>query len=275
MRKDIFLLDRIKELEDQLLNKEEAHKQFKQYIVANISHEIRTPLNAIVGFSGLLKSRDLSIEKRDAYVEHINDNTERLLFLVENIIELSNIQANNMKTNLEICHLSELLKSAFYYVNHLKAKYRKDRVGIICNDECNEKLDKFYTDDHRVLLILKNLLNNALKHTDKGYIEFGCMIKDSLLEFYVKDTGKGIQGKNGSDRSVFKEFYKNEKSYLSGSLGLGIGLSVCEGILNKMNGNIWYNNNKTGGTTFYFTIPFLRSKNEIGRKNKKSAVYIG
>ena len=161
------------------------------------------------------------------------------------------------------------MKSAYYYVSHLKEKHSRNSVAIIYDDS-SINIKDFYCDGFRILLILKNLLNNALKFTDNGYIEFGCQLKNDELEFFVKDTGKGIRSLT---KSVFENFYKDEKNHLTSPQGLGIGLSVCKGIIDKMQGKIWYIENEQNGTTFYFTVPYIRAKTAIN-SDQKSTVCI-
>ena len=269
--KILKLKEQIRELENKLILKEKENQKFTERFIANVSHEIRTPLNAIVGFSGLLQSRTLTNSKKDQFLIHINQSTERLLYLIDNMLELSYIQSDQMNLKFEKCNISEILKSAYYYASHLKVKHVRNNIAILYDESMLNLSEEVYTDEHRLLLVLRNLINNAIKYTSKGFIEFGCIPKGNLLEFYVKDTGKGIKN---MEKTIFEKYEKNEDNYLIGSQGLGIGLSVCKGILDKMGGKIWFMENKPGGTCFYFTIPYLKSKNETHKALRKSAVYV-
>ena len=272
MRKDktAALNNRILELETQIERIKNENKRFTEIFVSNISHEIRTPLNAIIGFSGLLRSREIPFKKKEQFVMHISDSTERLLFLIDNVMELSLIQSDNMNLNVDKCNLSEIIQNTYYYANHLKSKYNKHGIILICDYAELDEIDDLYTDEFKVLLIMRNLINNAIKYTANGYIEFGCKIKNDMLEFFIKDTGYGM---NPESKSAFDSFNKNNNDYLKESDGLGIGLSVCQGVIKNLGGKIWFDNNTPKGTVFYFTVPFLRS-NTTTNNSKKASVCV-
>jgi two-component system, chemotaxis family, CheB/CheR fusion protein len=252
------LKERVQELEHQMHLKECEHKMFKNNLISNISHEIRTPLNAIVGFSGLLKCKNLSDTKKEQYVVHINNSTDRLLFLIDNLIELSYIQSGNLQINMETCYISEILKVGFYYAQHMKEKLSKGNVAIICNAPDTIGGDEFVSDSFKLQLLLRNLINNALKNTDNGYIEFGGDTINGSIEFYVKDTGSGI---TEFGTSVLESF-SNINSQIPAKKGLGIGLSVCKGILDKMDGSMRVKNNLPHGTQINFSIPHIDPKHQ-------------
>ena len=239
-------------------------------IIANISHELRTPLNAINGFFGLLQSGEPSFQKQNEFNKIIRENIERLQFVMDNIFEMTMLKENRLTIDTDLCNMSEILKSTLYYSNHLKIQLGKKDVAIICDETNIDKIGSFLTDDYRIKLIMKNLLNNALKNTEQGFVEFGCMRKEGFLEFFVKDTGNGI-----TDCEVFGAYKKRGQNLLAGPRGLGIGLYVCEGLLEKMNGKIWFENHAIKGTTFYFSIPYLKLKTDLVKNEDHPALYAG
>jgi len=202
---DKTLKERISYLENALRLKDEEYKKFFETIIDNISHELRTPLNAINGFSGLIQSRELPFKKVEDYFEIIHANIARIQFVIDNVIELSFLNANKLEMKKEVCNLSEILKSTFYYANHLKMKYKKNAVAIICGDIESELVEEFIADEYRIMLVLRNLINNALKNTTKGYVEFGCSSDNDLLKFFVMDTGKGY------DKNIISDAFQNQK----------------------------------------------------------------
>jgi signal transduction histidine kinase len=257
--KIVSLKKRVRELEESLSDKNEEIKRFTDTFIANISHEIRTPLNAIIGFSGLIGSRELSDYKKKQFLLHISNSTERLLNFVDNLIELSFIRSNNMKLKIELCNIEEILKTVLYYANHLKEKYNKTDLLIINQGELTKDRVLFLSDEYKLLLVLRNIISNSIKNTNIGTVEFGCIVKKKYIEFFVKDTGTGMLN---NDESIFTDFTKKrEKEFLTGTQGMGIGLTVCKGIIEMMGGKIWYESAPARGTNFYFTIPYIAPKN--------------
>ncbi len=232
--------------------------QLKSAFLANMSHEIRTPLNAIVGFSSLVSDDSFDQKQKDEFKSLINENSEYLMFLIEDIIDLSKIEVGALKFNLSEVHLNELLeklkqsfsKSLGHDRNHLHIHYQL-------------KLDDpvVKTDAFRLEQILRNLINNAIKFTNQGEIEFGVERLKGEITFYVKDSGIGIRPEN--IEVIFDRFVKVEEHGKNLYRGTGIGLFLSKQLTEKLGGRIWVHSDYGHGTTFYFTINDLVDEKAI------------
>ncbi len=246
------LENKVRELERKLKENTDKTEKLKTTFLGTVSHEMRTPMNAILGFSNLLIDKNISNEKREEYMEHIHQSSTNLLRLVDTMIDVSLLEVDELRINKEYCNLNRLLKQVYYYFNIEKHKINKDHIALLVNIERRQNDFMIYTDQYRLTQILFCLLSNAFKFTNKGIIEFGYFIKnDSLLQFYVKDSGKGI----GYDKvqSVFRKFEKLGEGYSPGE-GLGLGLTLAKGLISLLGGDIWLEKNILNGATFHFTI---------------------
>lgn len=237
--------ERTTELEASKIKAEESDK-LKSAFLANMSHEIRTPMNAIVGFASLIGEKKLNPENQKLYIDIIKNNCATLLVLIDDILDISLIEANQLVFNKQTFNVSEVLSEleSFYQMknkNDLDIKFVKDRDLYLNHDSV------------RFRQIYNNLLDNAMKYTEKGHIWFGYQVKDTEIQFYVTDTGIGI---NAADReNIFNHFFKIEKESLKLYRGVGIGLSICKEIIALMGGRIWVESTENVGSTFYFTLP--------------------
>ncbi|MBN2761451.1 MAG: response regulator, partial [Bacteroidales bacterium] len=248
--------ERTIELENARKKAEEADR-LKSAFLANMSHEIRTPMNAIVGFSSLLLS-DLTEDEEKRYIEIINNNCENLMVLINDILDISLIEANQIKIELvpfDVIPLLQELESIF------KQKNQSD-IGIMFHNPDSEPLI-LVADPFRFRQVMNNLLSNALKYTEKGDIKFGYQIQTGKVVFYVEDSGIGIDSKDFL--KVFDQFQKLETSATKLYKGAGIGLSISRKLVEMMGGQIWLESEPGKGSTFYFSIPFEK-------KNVKSLV---
>ena len=233
----------------------ETSDRLKSMFLSNMSHEIRTPLNAIVGFSELLAHSDESDEKEE-YVNIINRNNELLLQLINDILDLSKIEANTLEFVYSTTDINNMLKNLELSTHHKVENNPELEINFIPQlAECH-----VYTEPNRLHQVISNLINNALKFTDKGYIRFGYEVIDSGLRFFVSDTGKGIPAEKQKD--IFKRFIKldNFKS------GTGLGLAICETILHKLNGEIGVESEDGKGSTFWFTLPVKPINNDTNNE---------
>ncbi len=221
--------------------------QLKSAFLANMSHEIRTPLNAIVGFSSLLAEEEFTKEKQELFKDILTTNSDYLLKLIEDIIDLSKIEVDelvfkNKEVNIE--KMFEWLKISF------EGMINKEQLSI--QYELNLDNPNVYTDSTRLEQVLRNLINNAIKFTEKGSVTYGCIKEAGELMFFVKDTGIGIRPEN--QKQIFERFVKIEESADRLSRGTGIGLFLSKQLVEKMGGQIWVDSVFGEGTTFYFTI---------------------
>ena len=227
--------------------------QLKSAFLANISHEIRTPMNGIIGFAELLKDDSLSLDNRIQYVNVITKSSEQLLHIIDDIIDISKIEANQLKINTTKVRIIDLLNSlSLFYQNE---RNHTGKIDIEIKVEVPAMLlsTVINTDESRLRQLLMNLISNALKFTEKGYIKFGFnKCQNDLVEFYVTDTGIGIP----ADRQIqiFKRFRQLDDSFTRRFGGTGLGLAICEGLVRLLGGQIWVTSEINKGSTFYFTI---------------------
>ena len=233
-----------KELDAARIKAEESDR-LKSAFLANMSHEIRTPLNAIVGFSKLLASAE-SVEEKSQYIEIIDKNSEMLLNLFNDILDLSSLEAGSLKFNIRPIKLIDIclqLAQQFHYKTQSSVKLILDDVDT----------DLYASGDwNRIMQVISNLLSNATKFTTKGEIHFGYREKEDFVEFYVKDSGIGIAAERAA--TIFRRFGK-VNDFIQGT---GLGLTLCRMLVEKMGGRIWLRSQEGKGSRFYFTLPLVR-----------------
>ena len=236
---------KIKEYEEKAKKAEKA-SQMKSLFLANMSHEIRTPLNAIEGFSRVMAETD-SQEERLNYMDIIESNNSRLLSLVNEILDLSRVESGEIsikKAPTDLNYLMNSIKQLF--------KFRcPDTVILSWNKE--ETAINMVTDENRITQVFSNLISNALKHTPKGYINYGYHLTNDNqeIEFFVADTGAGIQP--DFLPHIFDTYVSKDAEQ---QRGFGLGLALCRIIVEKMGGQINVTSTLGQGSTFTFTLPF-------------------
>ena len=248
-----------KELEDTLLqakkSAEEANR-LKDVFLANMSHEIRTPLNSIVGFSSLLATTEDSSEQAE-YSEIIQSNTELLLQLINDILDLSKIEADTMEftyKDVDVHALfSELEKTTRW-------RMKQSEVEIVFAESTPQLM--LNIDPNRFMQVMNNFMTNAIKFTHRGSILFGYRQQDNgNWYFYLTDTGEGMPSEKV--QSIFDRFVKLD----SFKQGTGLGLSICKSIIERFGGKIGADSQLGAGSTFWFTLPGNKIT-EIGRTSK-------
>ncbi|MEN8121553.1 MAG: response regulator [Bacteroidota bacterium] len=238
------------ELKQAKIKAEEADK-LKSAFLANMSHEIRTPMNAIIGFADLLARPDINDTERDEYLGIIKGSSNNLLNLINDIIDLSKIEVENITINKSKFTIREIMLD-------LLSKYSSQKPSFI--DLIYDKQEKdydisIYTDPFRFKQIMDNLLDNALKYTDSGFINFGFSIKkDQKIEFYVKDTGIGIS--KDKQEIIFDRFRKVEDNTAKLYRGTGLGLTISKSLAELLDGKIWVESELEEGSLFKFTLPY-------------------
>lgn len=227
--------------------KAENSERLKSVFLANMSHEIRTPLNAIVGFSRLMSEVEAPEDKAE-FCRIIEENNNRLLQLINDLLDISKLEANMAKFNIQAISMHEICTEAY------------NAFCLRCPPEVeliNEATDKdlfAMADKTRTMQIISNLIDNALKFTKHGSIRFGYHLKDNFIEIYTTDTGIGIDPQNINN--IFNRFVKaNEKIQ-----GTGLGLSISKTLVEKMGGEISVESQYGKGTTFRFTLPLASSE---------------
>jgi len=244
--------------------KSEESDRLKTAFLANMSHEIRTPMNGIIGFSQVLMEKEFPRNKQKQFLEVIHSRSVHLLDVINDIIDISKIEAGQLN----------ITYSNFYLNDTLNNLYNQYGFNLQNQDEKKIKLEHYWdlprvesyitTDQVRLKQILGNLLNNAIKFTEKGKIEFGYeKSEDNLLKFYVKDTGIGIP--RSQFEFIFDRFRQVDGSTTRNYEGTGLGLAISKNIAEALGGEIWLESSEGKGTIFYFTIPYNPVKN-IGDK---------
>jgi PAS domain S-box-containing protein len=222
--------------------KAEEGDRLKSAFLANMSHEIRTPMNGILGFTELLKTLNLNIEEQQNYIEIIEKSGARMLSILNDIIDISKIESNQ----------TEVFSSDTNANQQVEFIYNLFKNGLPANEAFMR------TDREKLYAILTNLVKNAIKFTDSGYVEFGYQLKGDYLEFYVKDTGPGIPEEQ--KELIFERFRQGNESFKRRHDGAGLGLSISKAYVGMLGGKIWVENNtdkkgNASGAKFLFTIP--------------------
>lgn len=230
--------------------KAEESDRLKSAFLANMSHEIRTPMNSILGFSELLKDPHFDEKQKEAFIQIITTNGNNLLNIINDIIDISKIEAGEMRLNKTLVEVDNVMESL---ENQYAFQEVKPSVTFRWPKPKEAKGVRVLADKERMFQVLNNLISNALKFTDEGYIEVGYQPATDLVTFYVKDTGIGIAPEHHA--LVFKRFRQVEvdTSRLFG--GNGLGLAICKHLVGLMGGTIWVESEEGKGATFYFTLP--------------------
>ena len=249
---------------------EEADK-LKTSFLANMSHEIRTPMNAIVGFSYLLTDKESAEEAKSEYVKIIKSNSEVLMNLINDILDISIIEAGQLRTKNKPVDLESVLNELKTFFAQEIDKLPNKKLYIESDYDTNCSNVTVSTDAIRLRQILSNLLWNALKFTPEGTITLGYRLSgnDSII-FFVKDTGVGIEpNKHEVIFERFSKFSNNAEASLYS--GTGLGLAICKELVNALQGSIWVDSYPDKGSTFYFTIPYVAEESIKIAENKPKA----
>jgi len=242
---------KIQNLELQLAKeKAEGADRLKSAFLANVSHEIRTPLNSIVGFSSLLGEKDLSEETRDSYMKMVESNTDSLLVLIDEILDLSKIEAHQLTLKKTDFNMDELMVELVHIFSNGNVN---SKVELRLGNNIEGKTFSVFSDRVRVKQVFINLLSNAYKFTDSGFIELGYFQSENeAVVFYVKDTGIGI--KKEHHHEIFQRFLKLNENSSRLYRGTGLGLAISEKIVELLGGKIWVESEPDRGSTFFFTL---------------------
>jgi signal transduction histidine kinase len=240
--------------------------QLKSAFLANMSHEIRTPMNAIIGFSDLLNSPNVNDSKKRRFLNLIQVSGEHLLRIIDDIIDISKIESNQLTLQNSSCRINKLLGEIKDSQSILKLLKGKDHIPLNINLPTNSEELYINCDPTRFRQIVYNLVSNAYKFTSTGYVEIGYFIQkeNKMANFYVKDTGIGIP--DDMIHLVFERFRQVEGENLQE--GTGLGLSITKGLVNLLGGEISVDSKKGEGTCFQFTIPL--NEESISDTKKKN-----
>jgi len=253
------------EISRQLLEKEKAEAQLiiekaraeesdrlKSAFLANMSHEIRTPMNAIIGFSELMADERTSLADRKNYYLVVQNNSQVLLNLINDIIDIAKIEAQQLEVNREPVRVNALLGSLFEtYKNELRLR-KKEHISLELEMPGSDMLF-IIADEYRLSQVFTNVVVNAIKFTNQGYIRFGYIQEDRHLRFFVKDTGIGIP--YDKQQVIFSRFRQVDEGLTRKYDGAGLGLFICQSLVNLMNGEIWLHSETGVGSEFSFRFP--------------------
>ncbi len=273
----LFTQSKIKEQEKYEIDLKKAKKRaeknarFKSIFLANMSHEIRTPLNAIIGFTNQLTTLYKNDDIYQKYMKIVKSSGEHLLNLVNDVLEVSRIEANQLKITQSTFLINELMDETYELFLKHKNNVGRDNVELILR-KGQENGMAVFSDKTKIKQVLNNLIDNAIKFTRKGCVELGYEInnEEQKILFYVKDTGAGIPEKQKS--TIFRRFLQSDQTIDENAKGTGLGLEISKVIVKAMKGEIWVKSQLDKGSTFYFTIPLIQ--NQDFKKQKKKNNYI-
>lgn len=264
----IFLNKRLNNTNEELTNlnkkltkarkKAEESDKMKSVFLANMSHEIRTPMNGILGFIKLINDGKIGCDKQKQLLAMIEKSGFRMLNLLNNLLEVSQIESGDSKVFMNENNLYELLTKDFDYYGQLvdsgEVKFEYDEKDF-------HKNESIYADEIKIQHVLGNLIRNAIKYTKEGFIKYGC-IKDANEDylFYVKDSGLGIEKEK--HKIIFNRFAQANLDPVKSEEGAGLGLSIAKAFVEMHNGKIWLESDLGKGTNFYFTVPHKQLTNK-------------
>lgn len=245
--------------------KAEESDKLKTEFINNMSHEIRTPMNAILGFAGMLDKSAITETKRMQFIKLIQNSGEQLLKIIDDILEISELGTKQVKTHKQVTDLNDLFFNLFTIFDK---KAKENKTPLYLKKGLTDNKSVIYSDTLKLNKILNNLIENALKFTHNGYIEFGYNLVNSepkKIEIFVKDTGIGIESER--QEIVFKRFSQGEKELSKKVGGLGLGLSIAKENAELLGGTITLKSKKGKGSTFYVSVPYEPVTNEIEPKD--------
>jgi signal transduction histidine kinase/transcriptional regulator with GAF, ATPase, and Fis domain len=236
--------------------KAEESDNLKSAFLANMSHEIRTPVNGITGFLQFLNDDNLAPQRRKEYINVINNSSVQLVKLIDDIIDVAKIEARQMSINPVPVHLNSLMNELHLFFETWMKTGNKEHISLILDtggfiDNCIA-----YVDSIRLRQIITNLINNAVKYTEKGYIRFGYRhLLPDKLEFVVEDTGVGMKPEHRE--IIFERFRQAESTNSRLYGGAGLGLSISRSLVQMMGGDLRVVSTEGEGSSFYFTVSYL------------------
>jgi signal transduction histidine kinase/CheY-like chemotaxis protein len=266
--KELAYQFKLKEKRATELLKAEESDRLKSAFLANMSHEIRTPMNGVLGFAELLKRKNISEEKREKYLDLIAHEGARLLNIINDIVDISKIDSKLVAIDISSCNVNSL-------IDDLYSKYsistKSSNIILKATKGLKDVDSTIKTDSNRLVQILSNLIENAIKFTEKGSVEFGYTLDSNELLFYVKDSGPGIAIED--QLQIFGRFNQSKKHSTHDS-GSGLGLSISKGLAELLGGEIWVESKINNGATFFVKIPYsnIISETKLAIENSNTSL---
>ncbi len=254
-----------------IISKELAEKsnQLKTAFLQNISHEIRTPMNAICGFSDLLFDTDLPKERQHNFISIIQNSSNQLLGIVNDILTISALETNQEKVNIQSVSINELLTDLHTI---FQSQANKQNIDLQLTLPLENDHAVMKTDKTKITQIITNLITNALKFTHVGYINFGYKIEKNTsidkITLFVKDSGIGIAAENHT--KIFERFLQANKTIAADYGGTGLGLAISQGFAHLLGGKMWVESELGQGATFFCEIPYVPSTTNKLKKSKNT-----
>ena len=249
-----FDISKLKQTEIELIKakeKAEESDRLKSAFLANMSHEIRTPMNGILGFAELLKEPNLTGKEQQKYIQIIEKGGARMLNIINDIISISKIESGQMDVTISDSNINEQIE---YIYTFFKPEVEAKGMQLSFKNMLPVKEATIKTDREKLFAILTNLVKNAIKYSEKGSIEIGYDKKGEHLEFYVKDSGIGIE--SNRKEAIFERFIQADIEDKMARQGAGLGLSISKAYVELLGGKLWVESEKGIGSIFYFTIPY-------------------
>lgn len=266
-----LFIERTKMMQDLISAKEKAEEssKLKTAFINNISHEIRTPLNGILGFGQFLSDPGLSPEEREDYCGLIKQSSDRLMQTITDYVDISMITTGAIKSVPEFMRLGDLIDEA-----HSELLVMCESKGLQAEVVIDHGIRDItlHSDPEMVRKVLGHLLGNAVKFTNKGAVSFGCTRRKDAIEFFVRDTGRGIAQNKLSD--IFNAYEQEDTELTRGYEGSGLGLAIARGLLDCLGGEIWAESRKGAGSVFFFTLPLTSATRPI-ESGKTPVVHSG
>ncbi len=250
------------------LEKAEESDRLKSAFLANMSHEIRTPLNGIIGFSKYLRNfPDTNREETLKFLNIICNSADHLLNLINDIIDISKIEVGQLKIAPESINLNALLNEIYTFYYSAKPDLSKRGVSFRITTSLSDAESSIVVDKVRLRQVLNNLIGNALKFTREGSVEFGYELTTdkNYVRFFVKDTGIGIS--KDKVELIFQRFRQADIDITKKFGGTGLGLAISKSLVDLMGGNIWVDSQPEIGSTFYFTLPFIKTAIPVAKSD--------
>jgi signal transduction histidine kinase len=233
--------------------KAEKASEYKSQLLVNMSHEIRTPVNSILGFADLITNPTVATKDKEKYLQYVSNSSQNLLFLIDEILEHSRLEAGELKITVAPVNLNELCSELLDSFENIKLQTGKDQISLNLEIDSSTPNLIANTDSQRLRQVLSNLINNAFKYTDSGKVSFGFKQKETEIEFFVKDTGIGVAPEDITE--IFNRFKRAENHTDLKTTGTGLGLSISKNLIELLGGKIWVESELSKGSEFRFTLP--------------------